>query len=88
MAQLDKAQFGPWALITDASSGIGVDTAGRALLAAMHRAGAWFTAKGIAMTALIEEITGEQPLHLSGAKQPRRSKFASTTKSPKQENNK
>ena len=39
----------------------GVDDAGRELLAAMHRAGACFTAKGLAMTALIEEITGKQP---------------------------
>ena len=39
----------------------GVDNAGRELLAAMHRAGACFTAKGLAMTALIVEITGKQP---------------------------
>ena len=39
----------------------GTDDAGRGLLAAMHRAGACFTAKGLAMTALIEEITGKQP---------------------------
>lgn len=39
----------------------GVDDAGRELLAAMHRAGACFTAKGLAMTELIEEITGKQP---------------------------
>jgi hypothetical protein len=38
----------------------GVDDAGRELLAAMHRTGASFTAKGLAMTALIEEITGKQ----------------------------
>ena len=41
----------------------GVDDAGRELLAAMHRAGACFTAEGVAMTALIEEITGKQPLN-------------------------
>ena len=41
----------------------GVDQAGRELLAAMHRAGACFTAQGVAMTALIEEITGEHPLN-------------------------
>jgi hypothetical protein len=41
----------------------GVDDAGRELLAAMHRAGACFTAEGVAMTALIEEITGRQPLN-------------------------
>ena len=39
----------------------GVDNAGRELLAAMHRAGARFTAKGLAMAALIVEITGKQP---------------------------
>jgi hypothetical protein len=46
MAQLDKTQFGPWALIADTSSGIGIDTAGRALLAAIHRAGAMVYRKG------------------------------------------
>jgi hypothetical protein len=39
----------------------GVDDAGRELLAAMHRAGVCFTAQGVAMTALIHEITGEHP---------------------------
>lgn len=43
----------------------GVDGAGRELLAAMHRAGAHFTAEGVAMTALIEEITGHSPLGTS-----------------------
>ena len=47
----------------------GVDDAGRELLAAMHRAGACFTAKGLAMTALIEEITGEKTGEITG-KQP------------------
>jgi hypothetical protein len=45
----------------------GVDDTGRELLAAMHRAGASFTAEGVAMLALVEEITGEitgkQPLN-------------------------
>jgi hypothetical protein len=41
----------------------GVDDAGRELLAAMHRAGTCFTAEGVAMTTLIEEITGKQPLN-------------------------
>jgi len=41
----------------------GVDDAGYKLLAAMHRAGACFTAEGVATTALIEEITGKQPLN-------------------------
>jgi hypothetical protein len=40
---------------------IGVDDAGRDLLAAMQRAGARLIAEGIWMTALIEEITGEPP---------------------------
>ena len=41
----------------------GVDDAGRELLAAMQRAGACFTAEGVAMTTLIEEIIGKQPLN-------------------------
>ena len=44
----------------------GVDDAGRELLAAMHRAGACFTAEGLAITALIEEITGKEPLNATG----------------------
>ena len=47
----------------------GVDDAGRELLAAMHRAGACFTAEGVAMTTLIEEITGKQTFN--GAKRRR-----------------
>jgi hypothetical protein len=39
----------------------GVDGAGRELLAAMHHSGARLIAKGVWMTALIEEIAGEQP---------------------------
>jgi ABC-type transporter Mla MlaB component len=39
----------------------GIDDAGRALLAAMHRAGARLIAKGLWMTALVDEITGERP---------------------------
>lgn len=38
----------------------GVDDAGYKLLAAMHDAGADFVAQGVAMTALINEITGKQ----------------------------
>ena len=41
----------------------GVDDAGHELLAAMHQAGACFTAEGVAMTALIDQITGKQPLN-------------------------
>jgi hypothetical protein len=36
----------------------GVDEAGRCLLRAMNQAGARFIAKGVAMEALVEEITG------------------------------
>src|ERR1700746_656596 len=38
----------------------GVDDAGRELLLAMHEAGAHLVAEGVAMTALIGEITGRQ----------------------------
>jgi hypothetical protein len=41
----------------------GVDHAGCKLLAAMHEAGARFVAQGVAMTALIEEITGKLPFN-------------------------
>ena len=39
----------------------GVDEAGRKLLSIMHQAGARLIAEGVAMTALIEEITTKQP---------------------------
>ena len=48
----------------------GVDHAGHQLLAAMHQAGARLIAKGVWMTALIEEITGKQPM--DGIKRERR----------------
>jgi len=38
----------------------GVDAAGHKLLTAMHRAGARLIAKGVWMTALVEEVIGEQ----------------------------
>jgi hypothetical protein len=38
----------------------GVDAAGRELLAAMHRTGARLIAKGVWMTALVEEVIVEQ----------------------------
>jgi hypothetical protein len=47
----------------------GVDDAGYKLLALMHEAGADFVAQGVAMTALIDEITGKQPF--DGTKQQR-----------------
>jgi hypothetical protein len=36
-----------------------IDQAGRCLLQAMNQAGACFIAKGVAMEALVEEITGK-----------------------------
>ena len=39
----------------------GIDEAGRCLLRAMNRAGARFLAKGVAMEALVEEITHKPP---------------------------
>ena len=50
----------------------GVDDAGRTLLAVMHQSGARLIAKGVWMTALIEEITGEQSFN--GTKRQRRRK--------------
>ena len=44
----------------------GIDAAGRDLLVAMHVAGARLVAEGVAMTALLEEITGEQASHTDG----------------------
>jgi hypothetical protein len=49
---------------------IGVDDAGHKLLVAMRDAGAGFVAQGVAMTALIDEISGKQPSN--GTKQQRR----------------
>ena len=37
----------------------GIDEAGRCLLQAMNQAGARFIAKGVAVEALVEEITGK-----------------------------
>ena len=50
----------------------GVDGAGRELLAAMHHAGARLIAKGVWMTAVVEEIVGEQ--FVDGARRQRRRK--------------
>jgi hypothetical protein len=44
----------------------GIDAAGRELLVAMHVAGARLVAKGVAMTALLEEITREQASDTDG----------------------
>ena len=43
----------------DISEVTGIDEAGRCLLQAMNQAGARFIAKGVAMEALVEEITGK-----------------------------
>jgi hypothetical protein len=53
----------------------GIDDAGRELLIAMHEAGAHFVTRGVAMTALIGEVTGKQPF--DGAKRRRRTKESS-----------
>ncbi len=45
----------------DARQVTGVDEAGRKLLSTMHQAGARLIAEGVAMTALIEEITAKHP---------------------------
>ena len=65
-----------------------VDGAGRELLWAMHQAGARLVAEGVAMTTLVQEITGEitgqQPFN--GAKrQPRRKKSGRRPTFPDQE---
>ena len=57
----------------------GIDEAGRNLLSAMHQAGARLIAEGVEMSALAEEIIGEQTFN--GAKQRRR------RNSPQEENN-
>jgi hypothetical protein len=66
----------------------GVDNAGRELLAAMHQAGARLVAQGVAMTALVQEITGEitgRQTFTSTERQPRRKKFPRAPTFPDQE---
>jgi hypothetical protein len=69
----------------------GVDDAGRELLSAMHQAGARLVAEGVAMTALVQEITGEitgkQPFN-STERQPGRKKFPRRSTFPDQESSK
>ena len=60
-----------------------VDRAGRELLVAMHHAGARLIVKGVWMTALIEEITGEQPRN--GKRQRRRKEYSAQRKFRDQE---
>src|ERR1700740_775801 len=50
----------------------GVDDAGRELLLAMHLAGVRMVVKGVWMKALIEEITGNQPLDGTIGKSPKK----------------
>jgi hypothetical protein len=68
-----------------------VDHAGRGLLSAMHQAGARLVAEGVAMTALVQEITGEitgkQRLN-SSKRQPLKKKLPSKTTFPDQESSK
>jgi hypothetical protein len=61
----------------------GLDDAGYMLLAAMHEAGARFAAQGVAMTALIEEITGK--LLFNGDKRQRPRRNAQGRRFPDQE---
>jgi hypothetical protein len=42
-----------------------IDDYGRELLSAMYQAGAHLVVEGVWMTALIEEITGKQPIDAS-----------------------
>ena len=62
---------------------IGVDDAGRELLSAMHQAGARLVAEGVAMTALVEEISRQQAF--KAAKQLPRVKFRRRPTLPDQE---
>ena len=65
----------------------GVDEAGRKLLFAMHQAGARLVAEGVAMTALIDEITGKQSFN-STKQQARKGMSSRKATSPVQENTK
>jgi hypothetical protein len=62
----------------------GVDGGGRKLLAAMHHAGARLIAKGVWMTALIEEIAGTQPFD-SNRRERRRRNLPTSRTFPDQE---
>ena len=58
----------------------GIDAAGRDLLVAMHEAGARLVADGVAMTALLEEITGGKASDTDGQ---RRNKDFSGNEDPR-----
>ena len=62
-----------------------VDDAGRKLLSAMHQAGARLVAEGVAMAALVEEITRQQAFN--GAK-PRKKRLPRRSTFPDQESSK
>jgi hypothetical protein len=64
----------------------GVDDAGRDPLSAMHQAGARLVAEGVAMAALVEEITGKQPFN-SAERQPRIRKLPRRATFPDKESN-
>jgi hypothetical protein len=69
-----------------------VDDAGRGLLSAMHQAGARLVAEGVAMAALVQEITGEitgkQLFNSSTGRQLRRKKLPRGPTFPDQESSK
>ena len=65
----------------------GIDSAGRGLLAALHLAGACLIAEGVWMTALIDELSSQQPCE--GGKPPSSAKrFRRRPTSLQKENNK
>src|ERR1700722_3570644 len=79
VSETERAWHSAWCtgkeIEVDMSEVTGVDDAGRELLAAMHRAGARLIAKGVWMTALVEEVISEQAL--DGNKRDRRRTNAS-----------
>lgn len=69
----------------------GVDDAGRELLSVMHQAGARLIAEGVAITALVHEITGDitGKQHFNGPnRRPRTRKGGAGPTFPDQESNK
>ena len=64
----------------------GVDEAGRELLLAMHLAGVRLVVEGVWMKALVEEITGNQPVE-STMGQSRRKKVAADQRFGSRRNN-
>jgi hypothetical protein len=66
---------------------LGIDNAGRDLLAAIHLSGACLIAEGVWMTALIDELTSHQPCE-GGKPQLLAKKFRRRRTSRQKENNK